>query len=121
MEFGTKCGISFADLEDLLTTEFNKVSEKEYLTKEEDDKRIIKLALPGIKKSNLDISVNDYKLIVKTKEAVEDEFVFINDVDKEFKIPNDVDLKNIESELKLGVLTITLHKREDLITKVEVK
>ena len=92
----------------------------------ENEKEIeLTLEVPGIHKSNIDISYhNDILSITTKKEEVKENsnskkskkilFTELQNTSKERKIKlgNDIDVKDIRSELKNGVLEIVIQKKE---------
>lgn len=90
------------------------------------NKCVLTLDVPGIKKKDLEISVEGKKLIVtgSRKAATDKEMVTEQAGAKEFKkvisIPEKYLEQPIEARHDLGVLTITLTETEDKKQKVEI-
>ena len=97
-------------------------------TKEEQSAYHIELDLPGMKKKDIDIKVEDNALIVSgerkmKKETKEEDYYKIESSYGTFKrvftIPEDVDVENIKASATDGVLEIVLPKVE--VKKHEAK
>ena len=74
--------------------------------------------LPGVEQKNLDVRVADGVLTIQGKTAhvapgtsIEQEFELLNFY-RQFELPEEVDPEAIAAELKHGVLTLRLPKRE---------
>ena len=127
----------FAELEEI-SREFNRVlnSAKEESnnlafiptvnTREGDDAYYIEVELPGIKKEDINIDVNDEVLTVSGERKIEeeskdDEFYRIESrygkFERSFTLPEDVDSDKIEATSNNGVLEIKIPK----VQKVEKK
>jgi len=87
------------------------------------------LDMPGIKKENFNVKVNNDELIVTGKknfEAAKSEYlaneIFYNGFHRHFVLPNDVDTDKIDAAYENGVLKLLLHKREEFKPKlIEIK
>jgi HSP20 family protein len=90
--------------------------------------------LPGIKKEDINLHIEDGKLILsgerKTKEELKEENYYkiessFGSFSRSFSLPEDVDVENIHAESVDGVLEITIPKLEiakvDKIKKVTIK
>ena len=93
-----------------------------------DDQYKIELAIPGFTKSEIALSIEDDKLLVKgakssVKESTENyrrqEFG-IGDWSRTFTLGNSLDRENIEAKVENGILTIILHMLPAL-SKREIK
>ena len=93
----------------------------------------IRAELPGVKKEDLDISLNDGFLTisaVKTEEKNEDEkyckkseFSY-GEFSRTIQLPQEVDADNIDAKLEHGVLKIVapkLNKEKETIKKITIK
>ena len=70
------------------------------------DVYLLSTELPGYKKGDINIEINDGRLtITASKEGK-------NERKSSFYIKNDVDTKSISAKLEYGVLTVTLPKKE---------
>ncbi len=102
-------------------------------TREADSAYYIEVELPGIKKENISIDVNDDTLTIsgerKTKEHSEDDIFYkveslYGKFERSFALPEDVDTNKIEASSKNGVLEIKIPKIEKLQKtpkKIEIK
>lgn len=84
---------------------------------ETDDAYILDMLVPGIDKENIDISLEDKYLTIKTN-AKTDKTKYLL---KEFEIPTysrsyyvgNIDIKNISAKFNNGILTLTISKQKD--------
>ncbi len=102
-------------------------------TREADDAYYIEVDLPGVKKEDISIDVDDNVLTISGERKVEeerkeDEFYrvesFYGKFERSFTLPEDVDADKIEAEAKDGVLTIRIPKAqvvEKAPKKIEIK
>ena len=99
-----------------------KVDEKGYY---------LEIDLPGVKKENIDISVNDGVLTISGERKLEkkeekENYVriesFFGRFERSFKLPADADLDNIEAKYEDGVLKIFIPKKQKPEgKKIEIK
>ena len=99
-----------------------KVDEKGYY---------LEIDLPGVKKENIDISVNDGILTISGERKLEkkeekENYVriesFFGRFERSFKLPPDADLDNIEAKYEDGVLKIFIPKKKKPAgKKIEIK
>lgn len=99
-------------------------------TYEKEDSLIIKADLPGIKKDDVSIDVNNNLLTIKgerhDEEAKSQDYYrcerFYGSFQRAFTLPNNVDSSKIEASFKDGVLEITLPKtQESQAKKIEIR
>jgi len=102
-------------------------------TREADDAYYIEVDLPGVKKEDISIDVNDNVLTISGERKVEEErkdeeFYRIESVygtfERSFTLPEDVDPDKIEAEAKDGVLIVKIPKKqaiEKAPKKIEIK
>ena len=93
---------------------------------EEDKEFVIEVALPGLGREDFNIEVEEDVLSIFSveKEDKEDkkrnytlrEFTFKN-FKRSFQLPDTIDQERIEANHKNGVLSITLHKKEEMVEK----
>ena len=99
-----------------------KVDEKGYY---------LEIDLPGVKKENIDISVNDGILTISGERKLEKKEEkenytriesFFGRFERSFKLPADADLDNIEAKYEDGVLKIFIPKKQKPEgKKIEIK
>ncbi len=89
----------------------------------------VHLELAGVKKEDLDISLQDNILVVKGErkkesESKEDNYSlyesFYGKFERSWKL-NNVDETSIEAKFKDGILTLTLPKKKEVIEKEKVR
>lgn len=94
--------------------------------KEQNDKFILELAIPGVDKKDIDIKLEKNELVISSKTKNEDEVIKqvfareeynYNSFKRVFTIPDLVDTKTIDAKYEKGVLTIVLMKKEEAIKK----
>ena len=111
----------FRELNALGTTELEFVPSFE--VKETSDAYVFKADLPGIKESNLDVSLTGNRLTVAGKREEEKEEQdaryhayerSYGSFSRSFTLPEGADTENAQAELKDGVLTITLAKKPEV-------
>ncbi len=94
----------------------------------------VKLQMPGMNKEDIQIEMENNTLCVKAEkkmeEAKENENIHFSEFSygqfiKTIEFAKEIDVENSESEYKDGILTITLHKKEEKqkeeIKKISVK
>jgi HSP20 family protein len=69
----------------------------------------ILVSVPGLTKEDLSLSINDNVLLVSFEENKKT-FSFTKSFTKEYYIPDDVSVKDIDGKVENGVLSITLPK-----------
>jgi len=91
---------------------------------ETEDIYSLKMEIPGIKKENLDIVIDEMELRItakteKTENTDKIRYSEFSDRDfhRVFKIGYDIDRNRIDASLENGVLTLKLHKSEDVKPK----
>ena len=89
---------------------------------EKDDHLVVKTELPGIKKSDLDISLEDGVLTIKAEkkqEEVTEEATYyaseraFGEYSRAISLPFPVDAEKVAASLKNGLLTVKLPKAEE--------
>lgn len=91
---------------------------------ETDDLYSLKLEMPGITKDNLEIVIDDNELRITAETSVEEnekdlkyaEFTARN-FSRTFRIGTDIDRDKVDAKLENGVLTLVLHKSEEVKPK----
>lgn len=91
---------------------------------ETEDLYSLKIEMPGVKKENLDIVIDEKELRItaktdKTEDSDKIRYSEFSDRDfyRVFKIGYDIDRSRIDANLENGVLTLKLHKSEDVKPK----
>ena len=102
-------------------------------TREADDAYYIEVDLPGVKKEDIDINVDENTLTISgirklTEEKKEEEFYKVESMygkfERSFSLPEDADSENIEAKSENGVLEIKIpkvQKVEKTPKKIEIK
>lgn len=94
----------------------------------------VEVDLPGIKKDDINISIEDNRLTIsgerKLKDEVKEENYYkiessYGSFSRSFSLPEEVDVENIHAESKDGVLEVTIPKLEnasvDKVKKISIK
>ncbi len=91
---------------------------------ENNDSFEIDLAVPGMKKEDFTIELNDKVLVIssETSNTVENDKMRLNEFNfssfqRSFRVPDSVDLDKIKASYKNGILKIKLPKRKESISK----
>lgn len=98
---------------------------------ETDDSFILKADMPGVKKDDLDIVIDNEELEIKGKFSQaylgnDDELIYQEykayDYYRKFNIGNNIDNDKVIAEINQGILNLTLPKREKLKPKkIDIK
>ena len=98
---------------------------------ETDDDIVVTASLPGVAPEDINVTIEDRVLSIRTESATEEESKDDNYVVRErragsyrrsLRLPESLDAENVESGYEHGVLTITLPKRgETKAKRIEVK
>ena len=86
----------------------------------DNDKYVIEMEVPGIKKSEIAIEAQDQIIKISTKKDVEKSSysnISSREFEKEFNLPDDVVDKNISASLKNGILEIKIPRKAEVKTK----
>jgi len=91
---------------------------------ENNDSFEIDLAVPGMKKEDFNIELNDKVLVIssETSNTMENDKMRLNEFNfssfqRSFRVPDSVDLDKIKANYKNGILKIKLPKRKESISK----
>ena len=91
---------------------------------ESNDSFEIDLAVPGMKKEDFTIELNDKVLVIssETSNNMENDKMRLNEFNfssfqRSFRVPDSVDLDKIKANYKNGILKIKLPKRKESISK----
>ena len=107
------------DLSDLsLDRLFESISDRStggsYRTEKTESGWLLKLALPGVSKNEVEISTDENKLVIEVDG-------WIKKSKKTFSIPQSADIESIFAEMKDGILSVTLStKKEQKIKTVKI-
>jgi len=112
---------------DKLDTNYNKYTTPAVNVKEDEKSFVIELAVPGMKKEDLNIELDNNKLSISNEKELSKleekekytrrEFVY-SKFQRTFNLPKNVDEKNIAGDYKDGILTVTIPKiKERNLTK----
>jgi HSP20 family protein len=80
----------------------------------------IKLEMPGIAKENLNVVIDENELRITAEAAVAEEKdlkyaeFYTRNFSRTFRIGNDIDRSKIDAKLENGILTLVLHKSEEV-------
>ena len=94
--------------------------------KETKDGFVFKADVPGVKESDLDVSVTGHRLTISGKREAEsrkqtDTYYSYErsygDFMRSFTLPEGVDMSSVHAELKEGVLTLAINKNAQSLTK----
>ena len=91
---------------------------------ENNDSFEIDLAVPGMKKEDFTIEINDKVLVIssETSNTIENDKMRLNEFNfssfqRSFRVPDSVDHEKIKANYKNGILKIKLPKRKESISK----
>ena len=102
-------------------------------TREADDAYYIEVELPGVKKEDINIDVNEDTLTISGERKIQEEhkddtFYKVESVygkfERSFSLPEDADIEHIEATSKNGVLEIRIPKKQKIEKtpkKIEIK
>ena len=96
---------------------------------EEEEKYTLQIELPGFKKNDIKISIDDKKLIIETEvKSTQQKAKYLlqertrKNFKRTFSLPSDIDKEKITAEIKDGILTVELIKNtEKKPIKIEIK
>lgn len=88
------------------------------LIRNEKDKSVISLAVPGISKENIHLEVKEDGLLTVSFDEHND---FFKSGHKTWTLPEDIDVENVTAECKDGLLTVTLPKLKRLPSSKKVE
>jgi len=79
---------------------------------EDEDHLYLKAELPGFTKDQIDLQIEKSVLTIKAKRKGSDEEAEVS-YSRSFTLDDSIDTNNISAELKNGVLTLTLPRKEE--------
>ena len=110
-----------------LDTLFNNVfthNYSDYYLTHDDEFYCLELALPGINKKDMNLSINDSYLFLSYDPKKDDNHtVWSNSFDKRIRLPRNIKKDSVAAKLKNGILSIKIEKSDHLNnnTSVEIK
>ena len=97
---------------------------------DEKDKYVVSIEVPGVKKEDISIEIEEDILVVKGEKKVEkvssDKYVserYFGSFRREIKLPNNSNINNIEAKYDFGILYLTIPKiieKEKEIKKIKI-
>ncbi len=91
---------------------------------ETEDIYSVKLEMPGVAKENLNVVIDDDELKITAESSIGENGANLKYADfrtanfsRTFRVGNDIDRNRIEAKLDNGVLTLILHKSEEVKPK----
>ena len=98
---------------------------------ESDDAYVVRASLPGLKAEDIDVNIEDDVLTIKAErseehEETEESYLLrersFGSYHRAIRLPDSVEAENVEAEVRDGILTLTLPKREEVKPRqIEVK
>jgi len=95
----------------------------------EENQIIIKAEVPGMKKEDINVEINDNIITISGEKKIEKVSKTRNErsygsFSRSFSLPENVDISKISGEVKNGILEIKIDKKEDVkkdIKKIDIK
>ena len=93
---------------------------------EEKDRYILELAVPGMKKEDIDIKIEDKQLMISSAKETKEDDIKENFIRMEynfesfkriFTLPETVNTNAINAEYAEGILSVSLKKKEEAVKK----
>jgi len=89
-----------------------------------DDIYSVKLEVPGVTRENLNVVIEDDELKITAESSIEENDndlkyadFSVKNFSRTFRVGNDIDRNRIDAKLENGILTLTLHKSEEVKPK----
>lgn len=107
----------------ITTTQFTKPAVN---ILEESDKYVLELAIPGMKKEDIEVKIENKQLIISSSKEQKEEEIKENFIKMEynydsfkrvFTLPDSINSNEIDAEYKDGILNLSLMKKEESIKK----
>lgn len=107
----------------ITTTQFTKPAVN---ILEETDKYVLELAIPGMKKEDIEVKIENKQLIISSSKEQKEEEIKENFIKMEynydsfkrvFTLPDSINSNEIDAEYKDGILNLSLMKKEESIKK----
>lgn len=113
----------YGDFPTIFSSNFNEgISVPKVNIKEQDDAFMIEMAVPGMKKSDFEVNLDNNTLSISARTEVEDnerdngyvrrEFSY-SSFNRNFTLPESVDNSNIEAKYHDGILKVNIPKKEE--------
>ena len=98
----------------------------EYNVSETETEYRLDIKVPGLTKSDIDITINDGVMTIFGERSVEDvkytkQGFSVYTIKKQFTLPSDVDLNKISASVENGILNVYLSKEEIQNNEIKVK
>jgi HSP20 family molecular chaperone IbpA len=112
---------------DTIDSLFNNVlthNYSDYYLSHDDEFYYLELAVPGLHKKNMDLSVNESYLFLSYNPKKDEKNTVWNDsFDKRIRLPRNIKKDSISAKLKNGILSIKIEKLDHLNhnTSIEIK
>lgn len=97
----------------------NSTAIPSYDYKEEDNKYVMQFIAAGYEKSEIKIKLENNYLVIKSNKEQESKLV-ASTVNYKFRLPYDANLDTIKSNLKNGILTIEVFKKDEKLIDINV-
>ena len=81
---------------------------------------VVKLDIPGAEKEKITANIENNTLVILANlswSLVNDNVDDVKQYRREFALANDVDLQSVDAKYELGVLTVTLNKKQQFLPK----
>ncbi len=95
---------------------------------QDDGKVLLRVEMPGVTKDKVDVRVENDTLTIRGERAVPGEATYlvrermVAPYERTYTLDDSIDRDNIEAHMEHGVLTLTLHMREQVKPrKIEIK
>jgi len=101
----------FSTIDRVFDNAYNQTSsyKQTNITKNDED-WTIKIAVPGLTKDDIKISLKESILTINYEKPKDDYSPFVNSFNRVYEVPSDVDEKNITGTVENGILEIILPK-----------
>ena len=105
-----------------LFTDYNSDYAPKAKIRENENDYTVSLALPGFKKEDINLNIEDNILIISSEVEKDD---FRQSFENRYSIPDDVDIDKIDASIEDGILTVVIGKYKELpktnVKKIDIK